>query len=477
MHGITLTKRPADWAVIQQKDGYGKIHLEGIFRVHPAAIEVGVESAVPCYRIMREDDNMPVIPWTTVRDVVCEDKVNFTGHFHADFPVPTGGPYRIETSLQTRSTQPNITWLYRGDCTMHLLVGDVFVIAGQSNSAGHAWDYCPDPPHLCVHLFRNNGHWDLAAHPMNESTDGGSLPNEEMGIPGISPYLSFGKKYYDMTRRPVGLVQAALGGSSIAQWNPESGELYRNMLSRMEMTGGKFAGILWYQGCNDCNPKAASHYLTDFRYMVEKTREALNDNIPFYTVQLNRQVDGISDEGWSMIREAQRKAAIEIPNVSVLATTNLPISDGIHNSAQANLVLGERLACEVAYQKGLSSMEFESPTLKETHLLTEEEKNTLSLTGIWLELSFAHTHRWFVLYSAKGEESGFNLRDEKGAIEIERIRANLEDLNHIYLKLDRIPYKAAKLSFACGADPVKNPIVDAVTYLPPLSFYQVPISL
>lgn len=182
LHGITLTKRPADWSVIQQEDGRGVITISGTYRVHSAAIAVGVESAVPCYRVMKEDDNMAVIPWTPIRNCICEDPVSFTGHFRDEFSVPTGGPYRLETAIRTKSTKPDTSWLYRGDVTMHFLVGDVFIIAGQSNSAGHAWDYCPDPPDLCVHLFRNNGKWDLAAHPMNESTDAGSLPNEEMGM-------------------------------------------------------------------------------------------------------------------------------------------------------------------------------------------------------------------------------------------------------------------------------------------------------
>ena len=46
-----------------------------------------------------------------------------------------------------------------------------------------------------VHLYRNRSKWDIASHPMNESTFAGSLANEEMGVPGVSPYLAFGKTY------------------------------------------------------------------------------------------------------------------------------------------------------------------------------------------------------------------------------------------------------------------------------------------
>ena len=474
LHGITLTERPADWSVLQQEDGRAKVTISGTFRVHPAAIAVGVESAVPCYRVMREDDNMAVIPWTPIQNSICEDTVNFTGHFRNEFYVPTGGPYRLETALKTKSTKPDTTWLYRGDVTMHFLVGDVFIIAGQSNSAGHAWAYCPDPPDLCVHLFRNNGKWDLAAHPMNESTDAGSLPNEEMGIPGICPYLSFGKKYYALTGRPVGLVQTALGGSSISQWSPDHGELYRNMLERCHRAGAHFAGILWYQGCNDATPITAGHYEEDFRRLVEAARRDLGFEIPFYTVQLNRQVDADSDEGWAMVREAQRRAAKDLPSVSVISSTNLPISDGIHNSAAGNLVLGERLAMHVAGRKKLTGCEeFEAPELTRVFEISTEDQHRLAMEdGFWIGLHFSHVRTWFVLYSGKGEESGFTVEDAEGMLRIERVRANLEDGCRMYLKLNRRPGKRIRISFAWQADPVRTPPVDAVTYLPPLSFYR-----
>ena len=39
MHGITLTKAPADWEILQQENGKASVALKGNFQVHPAAIE------------------------------------------------------------------------------------------------------------------------------------------------------------------------------------------------------------------------------------------------------------------------------------------------------------------------------------------------------------------------------------------------------------------------------------------------------
>eukprot|EP00975_Prorocentrum_lima_P042932 9015957-Prorocentrum_lima.AAC.1 len=49
-----------------------------------------------------------------------------------------------------------------------------------------------------------------------------------------------------------------------------------------------------------------------------------------------------------MVRDAQAKAAEKIPGVSILTTTNLSLCDGIHNTAQANVALGEKLAKQCA---------------------------------------------------------------------------------------------------------------------------------
>lgn len=471
MHGITLTSAPADWEIFQQEKGSAVIHLEGSYQVHPAAIQAGVKSAVPVVRVVEEEDNRILIPWTPASGVT--EGEGFSGTFETDIRVPAGGLYRIDTSLETQSTVPGLTWLYRGDCVLHVGVGNVFVIAGQSNSAGYSRDFCPDPPSLDVHLYRNRGRWDLAAHPMNESTFAGSPANEEMGIPGPSPYLSFGKCYGKLTGMPVGLVQTALGGSPMSRWKPGEGDLYRNMTKRFRQTGGKYAGILWYQGCSDTEPGAAEQYYAHFKEYVEAVRKELGYDIPVFTMQLNRQINGIHDACWGKVREAQRRAAEEIPHVHVISTTNLNLSDGIHNSAQANVVLGEKLANQCFGVLG-GGAEFEAPALASWELVTETERERLGLAreGSWLKLTFAHVKNCFLLYSDLGKDSGYTLEDGRGEVEILKVRANREDKNKVYLHMARKPEGEALLSFAWQADPVRLPMVDEVTYLPPLSFYR-----
>lgn len=461
MHGITLTCAPSDWEILQQTDGAAKVTLKGSYTVHPAAIEVGVSHVRPVYRVMREEDNTCVIPWTEMNHVTNKD---FSGTFIHTFSLPSGGLYRIDTSLETKSTVPELTWMYRGDCVLHLGVGNLFIIAGQSNSSGYSRDYAFDPPSLNVHLFRNRSRWDLASHPMNESTLAGSLPNEEMGIPGVSPYLSFGRNFAELSGCPVGLIQTSLGGSSLSRWMPQTGDLYGNLIDKIRLTGGKYAGILWYQGCSDTTWDFAVSYKNRFAEFVKAVRQETGYEIPFFTFQLNRQIGGLYDACWGMVREAQRQAAQELSRVYILPTTNCPLSDSIHNSAHANVMLGEKLSRLCAHVL-LGKPEFFAPELADARLISKDV----------LQLTFSHMSQGFTVYSSTGKDSGFSLEDNYGEIQIIELHSSREDKNSLRLFLERSPGENARLSFCWEADPTRIPPVDEVTYLPPLSFYQIPI--
>lgn len=480
-YGSSITEGPSDWEILQQKDGYSEVIIKGKYKVHPNLSKEEVLYAFPILRVVREEDNYAVIPWKKAEVISDENKL--TGVFEASLKIPAGGLYRIDTSLETRFLAANgeeATCLYRGDCILHLGVGNVFIIAGQSNSAGGASDYCMDSPDISVHLYRNRSRWDLASHPMNECTEAGELANAEEGIPGVSPYLSFGKCYAKLTGMPVGLIQTALGGSVMKLWKPDTGPLFQNMMEKIHQTRGQYAGILWYQGCSDTHPdssekpekfSAADHYLEHFREFVEAVRKELGYEIPFFTMQVNRRMKPSSDEAWGKVREAQRIAAKTISGVYILPTTNLYLSDFIHNSAASNVVLGEKIAKQCAYV--LNGQEkFCAPELEGAEMISQERKKELHLEGIWLELTFAHVKDGLRLFSSNVKESGFLFEDIHGNIKIKEIHTSREGKNKVYLQLERLPLENALLSFMWEADPTKYPIVDEVTFLPPLSFYK-----
>lgn len=338
MFGSFIERGPQDWQVIQQRNGYADIELAGRYCSPP-----NTKGQPQVYaRVVREDDNRALSFWQKA-EMNTQQK-----YWSIRLYVPKGGLYRIETNLAVDS-HAGLEWALRGDMRLHIGVGDVFVIAGQSNSAGYGKDPMYDPPQLGVHLYRNCGRWDIAAHPMNESTDTVHPVNQETCNPGNSPYLAFGKMLYKELGYPIGFLQTSLGASPLSKWNPhEDGSLYSNMLEVIRSQGGTVKAVLWYQGCSDCVDELCETYLERFGYMVESLRGALRAKIPFLTVQLNRvtSIENVDhSHEWASIREAQRQAANHLEEVYIIPTEDYTLmSDQIHNSAVCNVAMGERLA-------------------------------------------------------------------------------------------------------------------------------------
>ena len=461
MHGLLIENGPMDWQVFQQEDGAASVRLSGTWNEPQAALDVGVGSARPIIRVVSEADNYQVIPWTEVKSQVV-DQEGWKGVWETELRIPAGGPYRIEGGLDTHSANGQFRWIFRGDVRRHIGVGDLFVMAGQSNAAGYAKDMAFDPPQVGVHLFRNCSCWDIAAHPVNEATFAGDVANLEMGNPGVSPYVSFGKHFSRVSGRPVGLIATALGGQPISRWDRRTdGALFDRMMSQIRACGSRVAGILWYQGCSDTHGDQADEYLEKFRRLVEDTRQELGYQVPFFTFQINRAVDADqTNDGWARVRESQRQAARRIPGVYVLSTLNCGLSDSIHNNASANVLLGEKLAKQCA---GVlcGAPEFNPPDLEDA-----------ALCGAEVTLAFSHVADELELSRVTAGRCGFTVEDEEGFVPIAAWRA---EKNAIVLTLGRAPAGSCAVSYAWEPDPTSHPVVDLVTYLPVLGFYRVPV--
>jgi hypothetical protein len=310
----------------------------------------------------------------------------------------------------------------------------------------------------------------MASHPLNESTGTLHEENTETANPGNSPYLAFGKTLKRELRYPIGLVQAALGGSALKSWNPdEDGFLYRNMMNIIQAAGGKIKGVLWYQGCTDTDQEiTADTYLERFTNMVKHLRSDLGDPaISVLTVQLNRCVGpstAILDICWGKVREAQRQAPKKQAHVYVVPATDLSLSDEIHNSSPGNIVLGERLAkTALAYVYGCGTMNKAPDLLKAERL----EENSIKLT-------FANVTSRLFIFTAPSGNLPFTVEDETGTAAIDSWEYDGGD--KIILKLAR-PLQGK--AFAHGAferNPVSTVPMDINGYMPMLSFYGVEIN-
>lgn len=277
-------------------------------------------------RVIREEDNLIIlygIPCAT------DGKT-----YHVNLTVPEGGLYRIEAVGMYGVIH----------CVHHIGVGDIFVTCGQSNMTGYGKDSAYDPPVLGVHMLANTGNWTIASHPIACAVN--SIYAFPENSTGTSPALSFARRLKERLGVPIGIIPSAVVGTKLEQWNPaQTGDCCREMYRRLDAIG-EFKGFLWYQGCSDANETAAPSYFERFSETIAAWREKYGHH-PVLTVQLNRWASAPGenrDKWWGMIRDAQRRAGLELEDVVTVPSLDLPMTDGIHNSAGANVIIGERLA-------------------------------------------------------------------------------------------------------------------------------------
>ena len=348
-----------DFQIFQQSAGYADVPVAGS--------AVFAEKAVPnvLLLVFREDDSTLVRPpqLTPIRP---------DGTFSTVLRLPTGGHYTLCATMCGEIPDGDYVsgadWVDGGRSAIpstavyHIGVGEVFLVAGQSNASGVGKTPGFDPPHPLVHLCRNSLRWTTAAHPTNDSTATAHPENADFYLPGTSPYLRFGTTLCRALGCPIGLVAVSKGDTYLGQWLPESdgtqadfplpdgysaGSLWRVVETALDAVGGRIAGVAWYQGENDADVDGmCAAYGERFARFVGYVRaRCASPSLPFYTVQIGKATDGrTTDAHCGILREQQRQAAHKIPHVYVIPAHDQPLSDPVHNNTAANGVIGERMA-------------------------------------------------------------------------------------------------------------------------------------
>ncbi|MBP9987910.1 MAG: hypothetical protein KBT46_00265 [Ruminococcus sp.] len=388
-------KNICDYMIIQRdNDGMGRGTFSG---------KIENKGCYAVTRVMREDDNATIVPWTK-----CEQTGN---NWKINLKIPQGGLYRVETRAVRGEfclTNNRFDWEELIACASHVGVGGVFVLAGQSNMSGYGKDPAYDPPQLGVHLYDNSGNWVLASHPLN-SVANPIYPNNDSNS-GTSPGLSFGKTMFRHLGVPIGLVSAAKGGSSLEWWNPaeEDHYLFDSLKAKLEQVG-KFAGMLWYQGCNEAgNEDEASTYFEKFEQSISLWREEFG-HFPIAVCQINRHAwkGADCDRLWGKVREAQRQAGIKLKDVYVVPTMDMGTIDGIHNSSSSCIIVGERLASVML--KGRYNLTGSvAPSIKRIKRISSDT--------IFLEFFSSH-----MLRTMDDLACGMNIEDENGMMKCTKV--------------------------------------------------------
>lgn len=390
-------------------------------------------------RLLAKDDE--IIPWQNA-GASLED-------------VPVGGPYTLEARMPGEKPLR----------AKGLLMGDLWVMAGQSNMDGSAKLVDLEPPSATVHCFYYNEKWDIARDPVCKVLDSidpvhWTYPENFASLEearawdmrfrehGASCAIRFGKDLYKATGVPVGLIVCSHGGTSMEQWDPAkkregANSLYGSTLRRVQACGGRIAGMLWYQGESNANPDTGPYYKERMQGFIESVRQDLdNPSLPVLMAQLSRfyPAADYDQAWWDHVQQCQLELAQEMEYVGLVATIDATLSDPIHLDALSERKLGARLAM------------LATPLLEKGAVGRQLTPKTINLSDDRTEIGVRYRDACGALAPSKNVW-GFVVEDAAGPVAILATRAKGD---RVTLTLERAVADSARLWYGKGCNPTTN---------------------
>ena len=251
------------------------------------------------------------------------------------------------------------------------------LMAGQSNMAGRG---IAGPDDLVaipgVLSFRPDGSWGSAIEPVTRdrpfvgtfdaagnkvvSPDpwDNILPPAGGRVVGVGCGRTFGRLLREVfPDRTVGLIPAAVGGTSAAAWKPGGEDDHQPgrhpydeavRMAKAARKSGKIVAVLWHQGENDAR-KNNPHYLDDLREIVTNFRRdlELGDDVPFIAGELADFYKPEIQDHVRIVDDALYELEREFAFFRVVPLKGLPHKgDHLHFSAEAQHEYGRRCFAE-----------------------------------------------------------------------------------------------------------------------------------
>ena len=386
------------------------------------------------------------------------------------------GEWRVKLPARAASTAPvTMKVSGRGEREFYydnILIGDVFIMSGQSNAAfsiSEVPDFIASPDEAndnirCLGIF-DIGNADAKGSEVEEK----ELPGEEQlnptGKTGVTDptWLSFDPKstkgdiqkdpltrdtsailYYfakDVQNKlkeetgatiPVGIITSAVGGSRIERWLPsevydenpdltadnpqQKSTLYNLMINPLTKLSVK--GILWYQGC--ANVASSIRYEREMTLLIESWRDRFGDeNMPF----IIHQLAGYGDQ-YALIRDSQKKVSKAMDNVDMTVLIDLGEEFDVHPKAK---IQAAKRTADTALKNWYNiETDCEYADFAGYEATQKDGINAM-------KLSFTNAQNGFYTVNANGEKDenaapgGFLIADESGDFKVAEAVINADN--------------------------------------------------
>jgi len=439
---LQVTKGATDYQVFQRGPGNAAtLKLEG---AASAAAGKSVEA-----RLVAAGRTVAGFDWKSA------GKVNGATWTATLANVPTGGPYRLDLRVAGAGAVTSVA---------NLLVGDLWLLAGQSNMEGVGNLEDLPLPSALVNSLDMTDTWLAASDPLHRLPDSNNRVNWRKNAQGqpaklegeaLATFIANRKKgagvglpfALEMVRRtgvPVGLIPCAHGGTSMAQWDPalkdKGGDsLYGGMVRRFQLAGGLVKGVLWYQGESDASPTAGPIFEEKFRSFIQAVRKDFaQPDLPFLYVQIGRHVTSASAVHWNLVQNAQLNVESQLPNALMTGCTDCELDDGIHVGTDDHRLLAMRLA-----------------NLATASVKRGPRPVSAKVKGAKIVVEFAEVNGRLV---HKGRLNGFTLHAPDGTPVpmIYRQRVSAQDPNIVELLFGGKLPEGVTLQHGAGRDPYLN---------------------
>lgn len=379
-----------------------------------------------------------------------------------------GGPYEIELKIENPAGK-----VLDSMRIQDVLVGDVWILGGQSNMEGIGLIKDAAKPDPRVRAFYMDDRWAAAKDPIHNlgaavdqvhlDLNGGQRVQRDSKI-GTGPGVAFGQEMARRTGVPQGLIACGHGGTSMTQWDPAkknlgSRSLYGATLRRFRKNGGRVAGVVWYQGCSDADPQNAPLYTKRTKALVNAMRRDFGDaRLPFVAVQIAGVFAAGNPVTWNSVQDQERRLPDKITHCAVVPAIDLEYDDCIHISGKDQQRLGRRLAQAMCVLRGDRKagrlpIAFRSVRVK----------------GNQVVVTFANV---MGRLQAKGKPAGFTLATQKPAAVIFRTELQGNSVM-LHTTLGPVDQQCLRLYYGYGFTPYCNITDSAGRSLPVLG----PISL